>query len=121
MLSETRDLAADKAFFEPAREVAEESPARVVIDGLRSYPRAISQVLGREVAHDLVSCCANPIEQDHRGVKQRYYPTLGFKNFDAAHRFCRVVDEVRNLLRLRQRMGEPVSLDERRQRPFFIR
>jgi transposase-like protein len=47
----------------------------------------------------------NLIEQDHRGIKQRYYPTLGFNNFDAAQRFCRVVDEVRHFFRPWQRMG----------------
>jgi len=115
MLSETRDMAAAKAFFQQAREVAEESPERVVTDGLSSYPRVIAEVLGPEVEHSPVSCCGNPIEQDHRGIKQRYYPTLGFKNFDAAQRFCRVVDEVRNFLRPREWMGEPVSLAERRE------
>ena len=77
-------------------------------------PRAIAEVLGLEVEHEPVSCTANRIEQDHRGIKHRYYPTLGFHNFDAAQRFCRVVEEVRNFLRPRRWMGEKVSLAERR-------
>ncbi len=112
-LSEHRDLAAAKAFFEQTQDVAE-SPESVVTDGLRSYPRAIAEVLGPEVEHEPVSCTANRIEQDHRGIKHRYYPTLGFHNFDAAQRFCRVVEEVRNFLRPRRWMGEKVSLAERR-------
>ena len=114
-LSKTRDLEAAKAFFEQAREVAERVPDRVVSDGLGSYPRAITEVLGAEVVHYQVSCVANPIEQDHRGIKQRYYPTLGFHNFDAAKRFCRVFDEVRNFFRPRPpRMSGQVSLSKRR-------
>ncbi len=113
-LSQTRDMEATKMFFEQAREVAEQAPKRVVSDGMRSYPRAITEVLGEKVAHNQVSCVANPIEQDHRGIKQRYYLTLGFHNFEAAKRFCRVFDEVRNFFRPRQWMGEQVSLAERR-------
>jgi len=51
------------------------------------FPRAIAEVLGPGVTHHQVGCVANPIEQDHRGIKQRYYPTLGFNHFDAAQRF----------------------------------
>ena len=94
-LSKQRDLAAAKAFFEQPRDVAE-SPRRVVTDGLRSYPRAIAEVLGSEVEHEPVSGTANRIKQDHRGIKQRYHPTLDFHNFDAAQRLCRLVDEIRH-------------------------
>ena len=30
----------------------------------------------------------NYAEQRHRSVRQRYYPTLGFGNFESAARFC---------------------------------
>ncbi len=112
-LSQQRDLAAAKAFFEQTQDVAER-PDSVVTDGLRRYPRAIAEVLGPEVEHEPVSCTANRIEQDHRGIKHRYYPTLGFHHFEAAARFCRVVDEVRQFLRPRRWMGEKISLAERR-------
>ena len=32
----------------------------------------------------------------YRRIKHRYYPTLGFGEFEAAQRFCRAVDEVGN-------------------------
>jgi putative transposase len=60
-------------------------------------------------------CLGNPIEQDHRGIKQRYYPTLGFKVLKTAAGFCRVYDEVRNYFRPRQKMGQEISLGRRRQ------
>ena len=57
----------------------------------------------------------NPIEQSHRGIKQRYYPTLGFAAFESAKRFCQAYDEVHQFFRPRQRMAEFVSLSDRRE------
>ena len=113
-LAKQRDMAAAKAFFEQVQEIAGQAPDRVVTDGHTPYPRAIVEVLGSAVEHQQVSGAANPIEQDHRGIKQRYYPMLGFKAFEAAPRFCRVFEEVRQCLRPRQRMGQFVSLAQRR-------
>ena len=56
------------------------------------------------------------MEQDHRGIKQRYYPQVGFKAMEAARRFCRAFEEVRNYFRARGVMNEKVSFLERRQR-----
>lgn len=113
-LSETRDMAAAKTFFAQAQEVVGQAPERVVRDGHTPYPRAITEVLGEEVMHERRPCLANPIEPDHRGVKQRYYPMLGFGAFQSAQRFCRAFEEARQLLRPRQRMGQFVSLAQRR-------
>ena len=38
----------------------------------------------------------------------------GFKNFDAAHRFCRVFDEVRSFLRPTSYINQKLSLARRR-------
>ena len=38
----------------------------------------------------------------------------GFKNFDAAHRFCRAFDEIRNFLRPATYINQTVSLARRR-------
>jgi transposase-like protein len=54
------------------------------------------------------------IEQDHRGIKGRYRPMRGFKNFDAAHRFCRAFNEIRNFLRPTSYINLTVSLAHRR-------
>jgi putative transposase len=56
----------------------------------------------------------NHLEQDHRGIKQRIRSMGGFQSVAAAHRFCRVHDEVRNFLRPRSRRNEVVSLSRRR-------
>ena len=115
-LSATRDMAGTKAFFEKAREISEESPVQVFTDGLTSYPRAIDEELGEEVAHNVIGCAGNPVEQSHRGQKYRYYPTLGFGAFESAQRFCQFYDETSNFLRPRQYMGEVVSLSAKREK-----
>lgn len=115
LLSEHRDLTAAKKFFESARSLVGRKPKQVTTDGHTPYPRAIQETLGKRVEHRIISCLGNPIEQDHRGIKQRYYPTLGFKALVTAAGFCRVCDEVRNYFRPRQRMGETVSLGKRRE------
>jgi transposase-like protein len=74
-LSETRDLEAAKAFFSRAKELTTDPPEKVVTDGLNSYPKAIREELGEEINHERVKCTENPIEQSHRGIKQRYYLT----------------------------------------------
>jgi putative transposase len=57
----------------------------------------------------------NRIEQDHRGIKQRYYPMLGFKSFRSAKRFCRSFDELRNYFRPRQRPHQVVPAARRKE------
>ena len=84
-------------------------------DGHSSYPRAIKEELGAEVEHEVIPCLGNPIEQSHRGIKQRYYPTLGFGAVESAQRFCQAYEEVHQFFRPRQRMAEFVSLSDRRE------
>ena len=113
-LSPHRDMTGTKAFFFQAIELHDDVPDRVATDGLASYPRAIQEELGEAVEHEVRPCTANPIEQSHRTVKARYYPTLGFNNFEAAARFCRAVDEVAHFLRPRTQMAEFVCLSDQR-------
>ena len=46
-------------------------------DGHDSYPRALRKTLGSEVTHRCNPYLNNRLEQDHRGIKQRYYPMRG--------------------------------------------
>jgi putative transposase len=85
-------------------------PDRVTTDGYYVYPRAVAEELGEEVCHRTSRYLNNRLEQDHRGIKQRYYCMRGFKCFQAAFRFCQAFDELRNYLRPRQRMKQAISL-----------
>ena len=104
-----------KCFFKGALEMTEQAPERVTTGGHDSYPRAIRETLGEEVLHRCNPYLNNRIEQDHRGVKQRYYPMRGFGGFDSASRFCRAFDEQRHFFRLRTTMRQDVPpLSEQR-------
>jgi putative transposase len=113
-LSETRDMAAARAFFRSAKTVTGITPARITTDGHDSYPRAIRTELGEAVRHRTNRYLNNRIEQDHRGIKGRYQPMRGFKRGSCAARFCRGYDELRNFLRSRSNRNEHVSANHHR-------
>jgi putative transposase len=121
MLSEHRDMAAAKRFFTSALEVAELAPERVTTDGHDAYPRAIRETLGKDVTHRCNPYLNNRIEQDHRGIKQRYYPMRGFGNVDAAARFCRAFDEQRQYFRVRSTMRQRVPPLAEQRRAYCAR
>jgi transposase-like protein len=114
-LSEKRDMEAAQQFFKQALAVVDHAPERVTTDGHTSYPRAVREILGDHVCHRTNKYLNNCLEQDHRGVKQRYYPMHGFGSFDSAARFCSAFDELRNYLRPRSTRRNPISPSERRQ------
>jgi transposase-like protein len=88
-LSRTRDVAAAKAFFKKAIRYDGRPPHTITLDGYAASHRA-----AREMREDgplpwrtkLRSSrhVNNLIEQDHRGIKSRTRPMLGFKNFESA-------------------------------------
>jgi putative transposase len=116
MLSEHRDMKAAQAFFRSAKATMGFRPDRVTTDGHGSYPRAIRSVLGKTVRHRTSAYLNNRLEQDHRGIKGRIRCMRGFKIHDAAHRFCREHDELRDFLRPRRRHKQIVSASLRRSR-----
>jgi putative transposase len=116
-LSQKRDMDAAKQFFSQALAMVDSAPERVTTDGHDSYPRAIRETIGHDVMHRTNASLNNRLEQDHRGIKQRYYPMRGFGSFTSASRFCRAFDEVRQFFRFRTTMQQKVSL--RQQREMF--
>ena len=111
MLSEHRNLAAAKRFFRSAKAVTGVTPDRVTTDGHDAYPRAIRIGLGSRVWHRTSCYLNNRLEQDHRGVKGRCRPMLGFKSVRSAKRYCR---SHRHFLRCRSRMCQHVPAATRR-------
>jgi len=116
LLSEKRDMDAAQRFFAQALDIVGPAPAQVTTDGHDAYPRAIRETLGAGVEHRTSRYKNNRIEQDHRGVKQRYYPMRGFGAFASAARFCSGFEEQRQYFRAQARSGERVALAERRRR-----
>ena len=116
LFSEHRDMAAAQAFFRSAQAVTGITPDRVTTDGHDSYPRAIRTELGKDVRHRTSAYLNNRLEQDHRGIKGRYWPMRGFKCPRSAARFCRAYDELRNFLRPRSCHNQHVPADHGRLR-----
>jgi putative transposase len=113
--SEKRDLEAAKRFFKQAVDVVGHAAERVTTDGHDAYPRALRETLGNDVLHRTNKYLNNRIEQDHRGIKQRYYPMRGFGSVASAARFCCAFEEVRQFLRVRTTMKQSVSLVQQRE------
>jgi transposase-like protein len=85
LLSEHRDIAAARRFF--TRAVGRHgTPKTITLDGYPATHAAVAELKKRGVLHPQTKIRTskylnNLIEQDHRKVKQRVYPMLGFKNF----------------------------------------
>ena len=114
MLSEHRDKHAARRFLRRLLDNAGQKPLRMTTDKHPAYTKAIRWIVGRKVLHRHNQYLNNRIEQDHRSIKQRYYPMLGFAKFESASRFCSAFDELRNYLKVGALDGQQVSASSRR-------
>ena len=85
LLSEHHDIAAAKGFFTRAVEQYG-APERITLDGYPATHSAVAElqksgVLCPQTQIRTSKYLNDLVEQDHRRVKQRVYPMLGFKNF----------------------------------------
>jgi transposase-like protein len=92
MLSAKRDKEAARRFLKRAlgRENTR-NPRELVTDRLKSYPGAVRDMkregeLGRFTRHRRGRWLNNLVEQDHRRIKRRTRPMLGFQGFRTARR-----------------------------------
>jgi transposase-like protein len=88
-LSARRDVGAAKAFFRRAIESQGAAPQTITLDGYAASHRAVREMKadGQLLADTKVRSSKylnNMVEQDHRGVKLRIGPMLGFKWFRTA-------------------------------------
>ena len=85
LLSQHRDIAAAKQFFTRAIE-QHGAPERITLDGYPATHSAVTELKKTGILHPQTKVWTgkylnNMVEQDHRRVKQRIYPMLGFKRF----------------------------------------
>jgi transposase-like protein len=88
-LSARRDVAAAKAFFRKAIKARGCAPRTITLDGYAASHRAVREMKVDGTLPDDTKLRSskylnNLIEQDHRGIKLRLGPMLGFKRFSNA-------------------------------------
>ena len=115
MLSEHRDRNAARRFLRRLIDCAGQKPLRMTTDKHHAYTKAIRWIVGRKVLHRHNQYLNNRMEQNHRPIKQRYYPMLGFAKFESASRFCTAFDELRNYLRVPALDGKQASASQRKE------
>src|SRR3712207_1120935 len=121
-LSARRDKRAARRFFRPALGRAQPRNPRVIVTArLGSFPGALrgmkrERELWRFARHRRGRWLNNRVEQDHRRIKRRTRPMLGFKRFVTARRTLAGV-EVMAMLAKGQVRGAPAN-DVPAQRSF---
>ena len=88
LLSERRDVTAAKRFFHKAIK-SHPIPRVITLDAYAASHRAITELkstgaLSRRVRTRSSKYLNNVVEQDHRRIKHRIRPMLGFKRFETA-------------------------------------
>ena len=88
-LSTRRDVAAAKAFLRKAVKSQGSTPTTITLDGYAASHRAVREMkadgqLAADTKLRSSTYLNNLIEQDHRSVKLRIGPMLGFKRFRTA-------------------------------------
>ena len=88
LLSERRDVVAAKRFFQKAM-MSHTTPRVITLDAYAASHRAIAELksagaLPRRVRIRSSKYLNNVVEQDHRRIKHRIRPMLGFKRFETA-------------------------------------
>jgi transposase-like protein len=88
LLSERRDVAAAKRFFRKAM-MSHTTPRVITLDAYAASHRAITElqsvgIIPRRVRIRSSKYLNNVVEQDHRRIKHRIRPMLGFKRFETA-------------------------------------
>ena len=88
-LSANRDVKSAKAYFRKALKTQGRAPVSITLDGYAASHRAVRELPGENACWSDTKLRSskylnNMIEQDHRGVKSRINPMLGFKVFDHA-------------------------------------
>jgi transposase, IS6 family len=104
MLSAKRDARAAKRFFRKLlNAIPDQSPRVITVDKNPAYPSAVEELktdgfLSMDCGLRQCKYLNNIVEQDHRFIKRRVNPGLGFFSFNTARRTIRGV-EAMNMIR----------------------
>jgi putative transposase len=117
LLTKYRDTMAAKRFLKKAIK-HNGIPEKITIDGSAANKKAIEEYnkdKGVDIEIRTIKYLNNIVEQDHRGIKRLYRPTLGFKSFRSARITLNGIETVRMI-----RKGQFNQEDFSAQKPFEI-
>ncbi len=95
-LSDRRNAAAARAFFEQSLEMSGVTPTHITTDKAKCYPPALRAVLPH-AQHRSSKYLNNGLERDHQHLKGRVRPMRRFKQDTRASTVCRGHAVIRNL------------------------
>ena len=110
LLTAKRDATAAERFFRKTLNATHNQTPRVVnVDKNAAYPKAIDMLTGDETLPNTVELRQNKylnniVEQEHRFIKRRVNPGMGFGSFNTARRTLRGY-EAMNMIRKGQVQG----------------
>ncbi|MBB5061343.1 transposase-like protein [Granulicella aggregans] len=95
-------MAAAKAFFNKAVTHEGRPPQTITLDGYAASHRAVQELrddglLPKRTKLRSSKYLNNLIEQDHRGIKSRTRPMLGFKSFPSAANAIAGIEHLRRI------------------------
>ena len=104
MLSHKRNVNSAKRFFKKALKHCHEIPLRFNTDKNPAYPQAIRELkeeghLPKDLIHRQIKYLNNIIESDHRRIKRRIRPMLGFKSFRTANRCLKGIEAMAMMIK----------------------
>ena len=111
LLRAKRDVAAAKVFFRRAFRGQGRLPHKITLDGYQASHRAASEVLGEHPEGNRCEIRSskylnNLIEQDHRSIKLRLGPMLGFKRFRRDATTIAGIELVHRIRRVQFKLGK---------------
>jgi transposase-like protein len=118
LLRAKRDVAAAKAFFRRAFKSQGRLPQKITLDGYQASHRAAREFLeqhqrGARTTIRSSKYLNNLIEQDHRSIKLRLGPMLGFKGFRNASITIAGIELIHRIRKGQFKLGRLHSKDNR--------
>lgn len=114
LLTAHRDVAAARRFFERAIDL-HDAPEKITIDKSGANTAAVQGLIadsGLPIELRQSKYLNNVVEQDHRAIKRRTRPMMGFKSFDSARKIIAGVETMHMVKKGQLRCSEGLVVSD---------